>query len=138
MSQWWGPKGSKVLKSMMDFRVGGNHHYGMEYMEHTIWGKQIYREIVPPEKLVFINQFSDEKGGLGRHPMSPDWPPQMLTTITFIEREHKTTVVIEWVPIEATDVERKTFDEGRQSMKQGWGGTLDQLAEYLAKAVGSV
>ena len=28
----------------------------------------------------------------------------------------------------------KTFDEGRESMKMGWTGTFDQLAEYLAKA----
>jgi hypothetical protein len=31
-------------------------------------------------------------------------------------------------------MERKTFDEGRDGMKQGWGGTMDQFADYLKKA----
>jgi len=32
--------------------------------------------------------------------------------------------------------ERKTFDAGHASMQGGWGGTMDQLAAYLAKARG--
>ena len=43
----------------------------------------------------------------------------------------KTKVSVTWSPHEATDAERKTFDEGRESMKQGWGGTMDQFADYL-------
>ena len=30
-----------------------------------------------------------------------------------------------------TEPERRTFDEGRESMKQGWTGTFDQLAAHL-------
>ena len=37
-------------------------------------------------------------------------------------------------PINATEEERETFDAGRGSMKQGFTGTLDRLAAYLAKA----
>ena len=33
---------------------------------------------------------------------------------------------------ESTEAERKTFDEGHESMKNGWTGTLDRLTEYLA------
>ena len=46
----------------------------------------------------------------------------------------KTEVTVEWSPLDgSTRVERKTFDEGRDSMKQGWTGTLEQFAAYLAK-----
>ena len=31
--------------------------------------------------------------------------------------------------------ERKTFEAGHESMQQGWTGTLDQLTDYLAKAL---
>lgn len=41
---------------------------------------------------------------------------------------------MQWIPHDATQAERKTFDEGRASMRQGWGGTFDQLASYLTKA----
>jgi uncharacterized protein YndB with AHSA1/START domain len=42
-------------------------------------------------------------------------------------------------PFEMTRVfdaprERKTFDEGRDGMKQGWTGTMDQFAAYFANA----
>ncbi len=66
--------------------------------------------------------------------MSPGWPLEMLTTITLAEQGGKTKLTVVWVPIKPTEEERKTFDAGHTSMNQGWTGTLDQLAEYLAKA----
>jgi uncharacterized protein YndB with AHSA1/START domain len=96
-------------------------------------GKFVYREIVAPERIVFINSFSDEKGGLTHHPLSPDWPLEMLSTVTFTEHEGRTTFTVKWVPLNATGAERKTFESGHESMQKGWTGTLDQFAEYLAK-----
>jgi uncharacterized protein YndB with AHSA1/START domain len=133
MKNWWGPKGFAVRFSKMDFRPGGSYLYGMRSPEgHDMWGKFVYREIVAPERIVLINSFSDEKGGLTRHPMSPTWPLEMLSTFTFAEQDGKTTLTIRWSPYNATEEERKTFDEGRPSMNQGWGGTLGQLEAYLA------
>ena len=133
MKQWWGPKGAAVGYIKMDVRVGGTYHYSMRFAGQEIWGKKVYREITKPARIVFINSFSDEGGGTTHHPMSPTWPLEMLTTVTFDERGGKTTVTIEWIPINATAEELKTFDEGRTSMKQGWTGTLDQLTDFLAK-----
>ena len=99
-----------------------------------MWGKFVYREIAAPERIVLVNSFSDEDGGLTRHPLSPNWPLEMLSTITFAEQDGRTTVTVRWVPLNASDTERKTFEDGRASMQQGWSGTLDQLADYLAKA----
>ena len=50
-----------------------------------MWGKWTYREIAPPERIVLVNSFSDENGGLTRHPFSASWPLQMLTTSTLTE-----------------------------------------------------
>jgi hypothetical protein len=36
------------------------------------------------------------------------------------------------VPINATDDERRLFDEGRASMNQGWSGTFENLEHFLA------
>lgn len=133
MKKWWGPKGAVVLSSKMDFRVGGTYHYEMRYNNQNMWGKFVYREIAAPERLVFVNSFSDEKGGVTRHPMSPTWPIEMLTTITFTEQAGKTTITVKWIPISPTEEERKTFDGGHASMKQGWCGTFEQFEGYLAK-----
>jgi uncharacterized protein YndB with AHSA1/START domain len=100
-----------------------------------MWGKFVYREITPPQRLVFINSFSDEAGGLTRHPLSPAWPLQMLSTFTFEEQPGgKTKFTVRWTPHDASEEERRTFDAGHASMTQGWGGTLDQLADYVQKA----
>jgi len=136
MKQWWGPKGFTVIASKMDLRVGGTYLYGMRAPNGApMWGKFTYREIVPPERLVFINSFSDEKGGVTRHPGAPTWPLEMLSTFTFEELPGgKTKFTVRWATHNASAEEEKTFDSGRNSMTQGWSGTMEQLEAYIAKA----
>jgi uncharacterized protein YndB with AHSA1/START domain len=138
MKEWWGPSGVKVLKSEMDLRVGGKYHYGMQTPDGTVmWGRMIYREITPPERLVFINSFSDEAGGLGRHPLAPTWPAEMMSIFTFEEMPGgKTKFTVTWSPYNATGEEQATFDAGHASMTGGWSGTLDKLAAYLPTTKG--
>jgi uncharacterized protein YndB with AHSA1/START domain len=66
--------------------------------------------------------------------MSPNWPLQMLSTFLFAEHDGGTILTIKWSPLDADETERATFGSGHESMRKGWGGTLDQLAAYLAKA----
>ena len=136
LKQWWGPKGFTVAQLKIDLRPGGTMLYCLRTPDgNEMWGKFAYREIKAPEKLVFINSFSDAKGGVTRHPWSPNWPLQMLSTVSFEEQAGgKTKVTVQWIPADdSSDIERQTFDEGRASMTQGWGGTMDQFAGYLSK-----
>lgn len=134
MAQWFGPKGAKVVHSKNDLRPGGVYHYGMQTADGSkIWGKWVYREILEPKRLVFVTSFSDEKGGITRHPMAPDFPREMLSTILFDEANGKTTVTVKWAPINATQIERDTFDKTKPSMTGGWSGTFEQLESYLAE-----
>jgi uncharacterized protein YndB with AHSA1/START domain len=133
MKQWWGPKGVKILKSQMDLRVGGTYHYGMQTPDGTVmWGRMVYRAITPPERLEFINSFSDETGGLTRHPLAPTWPLEMLSVFTFEEQPGgKTKFTVTWRPYNATAEEQGTFDAGHASMTGGWSGTMENLENYL-------
>ncbi|HUD49640.1 MAG TPA: SRPBCC domain-containing protein [Candidatus Baltobacteraceae bacterium] len=133
--QWWGPKGVTIHHARMELRPGGIFHYGMRTDDgHEMWGKWRIGEIARPERLVFVNSFSDEAGGITAHPMSPHWPLEILSTITFAEHGGQTTLTVQWLPLNPTEAERKTFDEGHESMKNGWTGCLDRLDEYLKKA----
>jgi uncharacterized protein YndB with AHSA1/START domain len=136
MRQWWGPKGFTVVASKMDLRVGGTYHYGLKAPNGApMWGKFVFREIVPPERLDFISSFSDEEGGTTRHPGHTSWPLQMHSTFTFEELPGgKTKFTVSWAAHNATPEEQKVFDTSHQSMNQGWSGTLEQLEAYLAKA----
>jgi uncharacterized protein YndB with AHSA1/START domain len=134
MKHWWGPKGSTVLVSKMDLRVGGSYLGSLrDTSGNVMWGKFVYREIMPPQRLVWEHSFSDENGGLTRHPLAPNWPLKLLTTVTFAEpRPGQTEVTLRWSPLDATDEERKTFAAAHDGMRGGWGGSFDQLAAYLA------
>jgi uncharacterized protein YndB with AHSA1/START domain len=134
LMHWWGPKGFAMAECKIDLRPGGTFHYCLRSPDgYEMWGKLTYREIVAPERIVCVVSFSDAEGGITRHPMSPTWPREMLSTSTFTEQNGKTTITIRWHPINATDEERKTFDESHESMTQGFTGSLDQLTEHLAK-----
>jgi uncharacterized protein YndB with AHSA1/START domain len=135
MKQWWGPKGFTVKQLKLDLRPGGIGLYCLRAPDGLeMWGRFAYREIVKPSRLVWINSFSDKDGGLTVHPMNPDWPREMLTTVSFKDLGAKTEVTVEWIPVDgSTELEFKTFDQGRDSMKGGWTGTFEQFAGYLNK-----
>lgn len=94
----------------------------------------VARQVDAPAKLVFINAFSDKDGGLGRHPLAPTWPAQMMTTVLFADFGPKTLITLQWSPYEANAVERKTFSEGMAGMNQGWSGTFERLDAYLEES----
>jgi uncharacterized protein YndB with AHSA1/START domain len=132
MKHWLGPKGVTIIHNNNDFRAGGTYHYAMRNPDGTeMWGRWVYREITPPERLVFVNSFSDKDGGVTRHPFAEAWPLEMLSTIELVEREGKTVVVVRWAPINASEAEWSTFKDGQAGMNQGWSGTFEQLTAYL-------
>jgi uncharacterized protein YndB with AHSA1/START domain len=133
LKQWWGPKGFLPATATMDLRVGGMFLYELRSPNgQTIWGRWLFREIVAPERIVSVSSFSDETGGVTRHPMAPEWPLETLSTFTFTEKAGSTTVTVHWTPLNPTPREREIFIAGRDSMTGGWTGTLDKLDSYLA------
>ncbi len=135
LKHWFGPKGFDILSCTMDLRPGGIFHYCLRTPDGTpLWGRWVLREIVEPERLVFVVSFSDPAGGQTRNPWTPDWPLDLLTTVTFAVHGKGTAVTVTWLPLGATEAESREFDAGRESMQQGWTGTLDQLVDYLSKA----
>jgi uncharacterized protein YndB with AHSA1/START domain len=100
----------------------------------SLWGKQVYGEIAAPERLVFVQSFSDENAGVTRHPVARQWPLQTHATYTFAKAGRgKTKFTLSCAPLNSSPEESAAFAAGHDSMTQGWGGTLDKLAAYLAK-----
>lgn len=134
LEKWLSPEGFKTIHAAMDFRVGGSYHYGLEGPNGMqMWGKQVFREIVPNERLSLIQSFSDKDGGSARHPMSATWPMEMLATTVFEDSDGGgTKVTITWQPWHSDDIGNATFDAARGGMEQGFGGTFAKLDSYLA------
>ena len=138
LAQWWGPKNAKIRVISLDLRPGGIFHYAMAFQPgHDMYGRFVYREIEAPERLVFINSFSDAAGGITRAPfpqLKSLWPLEVLNVMTLAEESGRTTLTLHGSPINATEEERKVFAANADSMRQGFGGTFDQLTAFLAKS----
>jgi uncharacterized protein YndB with AHSA1/START domain len=135
LKEWWSPTGFTMIAANLDLRPEGVFHCGLRAVDgYKMWGKFVYREIVPPERLVFVNSFSNAAGGVTRHPIVPTWPMETLITVTLEEETGgKSKLNVRWAAHNATEVEQKTFNGSHVGMKATWTGTLDRLAAYVAK-----
>jgi uncharacterized protein YndB with AHSA1/START domain len=111
-----GPEGWTMPVCEIDLRPGGAWHFVWRHSDGTeMEMRGVYREIVPPERLVSAESW----GG--------DWP-ETLNTLILSEEGGKTmsTVTILYPSKEARDAALKT------GMKEGMSMSFDRLNEYLA------
>lgn len=127
LTRWWAPKGLSTPSCTTDLRPGGRFHYCMRMPDgKEIWGIGIYREVVRPERIVYVDSFSDEKGNVvppARYGMSESHPAESLVTVTFEERQGRTTVTLRHAIAAAV--------KERLGTEQGWKEMLERLAEHL-------
>lgn len=128
LMRWWRPWDFTTLSFTVDVRVGGRFHYGWRGSDgREYWGIGVYREIAPPELIVFIDAFADAEGRQvppSHYGMSAGHPAETLVTVTFAEAGEKTEVTLrQSVPGSV---------EERGGMEQGWREMLALLAEDLA------
>ena len=134
LQHWLSPEGFHTMHADMDFRAGGRYFYGIEGPNGLqMWGLQQFLEIVPEQKIVHIQSFSNQDGGLGRHPMAPTWPAYMHVTATYQEGNEGTLYSISWQPHESDETGNATFDAARPGMQMGFAGTFAKLDAYLAR-----
>ena len=137
LRRWWGPKGCTVGFCNMDFRPGGQLLYNLRKADGSeMWGKFVYREILPPERITFVNSFSDPNGAITRAAFNAKWPLEVLNTLTLSEQFGMTRVTLLGAPLNATEEEWDVFEAMLMSLHQGYSGTFEQLAVYLAKSGG--
>jgi len=139
LMRWMGPRGTSIVQASLELVPGGTFLYAMQGPDgRLLWGKWVFREVVPHQRLSCVVSFSDEHARITRHPMAAEWPLETLSTLTFAEHAGLgggTTVLLSWIPINATEAERSLFAASHASMQQGWTGTMEQLEAHLAPLV---
>ena len=133
-SKWLPPTGFTMEFIRADIKPGGSAFYMMTNGSTVkMYGRCHYKEIRSPDRLVYSQEFCDEKENITRHPGAPVWPESMLTTVTLsVEDENRTRVTIEWEPsASATREEIAAFVKEKAGMTQGWGGSFEKLESYL-------
>ncbi len=99
-----------------------------------MWAKFVFREIVPPERLVYVNAVSDEQGNTVRSFFSETWPQEILNTLTLTEQDGQTTLTLRGGPLNASEAELQSFASMLNNVQQGFAGAIERLAEYLDQA----
>ena len=110
------PKGFTVPACTMDLRAGGTWHTVMrspEGKDHIVSG--VYREIIPPERLVFT--WGWEEDGARGH--------ETLVTIELLEAPGGTRLELTHEVFET--------EEQRDRHRHGWSGCFDCLEQALAE-----
>ncbi len=98
-----------------------------------MWGLFRYLKIDRPNTIEYISSFSNEQGEITKGPFPMDFPLEVVNRITLSERDGSTTLILESHPIKATAEQEVVHAQMHDSMKQGFGGTLDQLEAFLSR-----
>ena len=132
LAQWFGPKGVTTTVLRHELWPGGMLHARMDRPDGgTMWARFLYRAVEPPARLVWAHAFGDAAGNAVPSPFGGPWPLELLTTVTFEAADEATRVTLRWSPIDATAEERAAFAAAMPSMEGGWGGSFEQLDQFL-------
>lgn len=133
LAKWWGPKGFTWIDGKLDLKPGGKFHYGMSSPDgKEMWGRFVFHDIAPPERLTFVSSFSDKDGAITPAPFFDNWPLEVFNLLTLEEEDGGTRLALRGAPINANKDEHERFQSMKPSMDQGWSGTMEQLENYLA------
>ncbi|HKY78577.1 MAG TPA: SRPBCC domain-containing protein [Anaerolineales bacterium] len=122
--KWYGPRGFSAPSCEIELREGGRHLWSMLSPD----GKQMYftgtyKEVVPMERLVFSDSYSDSEGNILPEGMMGGGHSTMDVTVTFVHSDGKTTVTVSHVG----------YGPGAEHAGMGWEQAFDKLATVLAK-----
>ena len=112
LMKWWGPAEYPANSIAADVRVGGRWRHSLRSKEDgsLLWHQGEYREIVPPEKLVFTFTWDGDE--------------ENIVTVTFGDQGRKTLMTFHQAPFS------KVPD--RDGHIEGWTSSFGRLEEFLA------
>ncbi len=123
LAQWWGPAGFTNPVCEIDPRPGGKIRIHMRAPDGTVYPMTgEFREVVEPERISFASWAHGEADG----------PPAfgVLNTVTFEEQGGRTKLTLVAKPFDLTPAAAPYL----QGMEQGWGTSIDRLAELVSKS----
>jgi len=116
LRRWFGPRGWSLVVCEVNLKVGGAWRFVMHGPDGTDWGMRgMYREIVPPERLVSTEIFDD-------------FPRESVVTTVLVEDRRRTTMT-GTIMYSSQEIRDAVIKSG---MEHGAAESYDRLAEYLA------
>ncbi len=122
MAEWFGPRGFTIPVCELDVRVGGSLRIvmrGPDGNDYPMKGE--FREVTPPERLMFTNIAVDTNG---KHLLEGE------TTVTLNESDGKTTLTLRSHAVGLVPIAPQML----AGMEAGWNQSIDKLAELFLRS----
>jgi uncharacterized protein YndB with AHSA1/START domain len=117
LARWFGPKDFTAPSVEADIRMGGKWRICVRSPDGTdYWMHGVYREIAPPERLVFTHVWEDGHGAAGH---------ETLITVTFEAIGAKTKMTFRKAVLISIDE--------RNAQHAGWSECFDRLGVYVGE-----
>jgi len=127
LTRWYAPRRCRLEVLHFDFRENGEFRYRiLEPDGSGCLCSAIFTKIVPSERIVYTMCFADEQGrfvtakSVGA---DPDWPDRTVVTVTFVEKDGRTTMTLHQTVPESV--------AKRTGAYPSWLEMLDRLSEEL-------
>jgi uncharacterized protein YndB with AHSA1/START domain/catechol 2,3-dioxygenase-like lactoylglutathione lyase family enzyme len=117
LTRWWGARGWNLTECYVDLCVGGNWRFVSRGPDGATMAQAgVYREIEPPERLVYTERFDDQS-----------YEGESLVTHVLVERDGTTTLTstVRYASRQARDTVL------RYPMRRGVGEAYERLDELL-------
>ena len=122
MMQWFGPRGFTNPVCELDIRVGGALRIVMRGPDGNDYPmKGVFREVSPPERLVFTNIATDTDG---KHLLEGE------TTVILAEKDGKTALTLKTHAVGLVPLAPQML----AGMEAGWTQSIDKLEELMTRA----
>jgi len=137
VKKWWGPEGFTSPSVEIDLRVGGKYIFAMHGPAGSEWDRDMYsagifKEIVPHERLVMTDYFSDKDGNMiepSSEGQDSDFPKEAIYKVIFEKLDDNKTKLITIYPMPEDEKQREAIL--KSGMKDGWSSSLNKLEKLL-------
>jgi uncharacterized protein YndB with AHSA1/START domain len=133
-TSWMGPAGANMSFIKANVREGGSSHWVMTTPDGlTKYGQLHYKIINPNHLIIYVQNFCDKEGNFTKAPFSKTYPDRLLLTVNFIEdSDVRVKMIVKWEIFgDATEIERKTFNDIKPFMVKGWSESFNKIEAIL-------
>ena len=133
LERWLPPAGTTMRFLRPEIAPGRSTFFVIAGDQGAMHVRAEYLAIEPPRRIVYTQQFVDEREQLAPAPRAPVWPATLRTTVLLAEEApDRTRVTVTTEPHgETATHEAEAFVRERSGMTLGWTGSFDALEALL-------
>jgi uncharacterized protein YndB with AHSA1/START domain len=132
LARWYGA-GFETVIHKYELTRGGEWLNELKWGERSDFSKMVFQDVALGRKLVWIQSPTDSEWKTSASSMMPDWPKEVLNTVSFEENSGKTNVSLTMTPVAASKAEMDCFAEAIPAVSACFNTGFGNIDELLIK-----